>query len=375
MSQTQTDIKYMRRALQLAACGASRVSPNPQVGAVIVAPDGRIIGEGYHRTYGEAHAEPNAVNSVRSSDRHLLPLSTIYVTLEPCSHYGKTPPCADLLIRCGVRRAVIGTLDPFPEVSGRGVTRMRQAGIQVDVGCLEDECRAINRRFITAHTHRRPYIQLKWAQTADGYIGAAPDMPRAIISSPLSMMWMHRQRSLADAIFVGHRTILLDHPSLTCRLWPGRNPLPLTFQFLTPSESPSPSALSPSETITPTPTVPSATSPSECITPTPISPSGPTFSITKSSEESLSDFLSRLYTDHKITSLMVEGGAQTLQLFLDAGLYDEIRIETSPLPLASSHSPSPQVIGTKAPALPSGLILTDSHRVRANRIDTYRPAP
>lgn len=369
MSQTQTDIKYMRRALQLAACGASRVSPNPQVGAVIVAPDGRIIGEGYHRTYGQAHAEPNAVNSVRPSDRHLLPLSTIYVTLEPCSHYGKTPPCADLLIRCGVRRAVIGTLDPFPEVSGRGVARMRQAGIQVDVGCLEDECRAINRRFITAHTHRRPYIQLKWAQTADGYIGAAPDMPRAIISSPLSMMWMHRQRSLADAIFVGHRTILLDHPSLTCRLWPGRNPLPLTFQF------PSPSATTPSEAIISTPTPLSATSPSECITPTLISPSRPTFSITKSSEESLSDFLSRLYTDHKITSLMVEGGAQTLQLFLDAGLYDEIRIETSPLPLASSPSPSPQVIGTKAPGLPSGLILTDSHRVRANRIDTYHPAP
>lgn len=327
----------MRRALQLAACGASRVSPNPQVGAVIVAPDGRIIGEGYHRTYGTPHAEPNAVTSVREADRHLLPQSTIYVTLEPCSHYGKTPPCADLLVRCGFRRAVIGILDPFPAVAGRGVQRLRDAGIDVEVGCMEEECRAINRRFLTAHTLHRPYIQLKWAQSADLFIASSAGEERAIFSTPLSMMWMHRERTLADAIMVGPKTVLVDNPRLDCRLWPGRKPLNIG---LAPVSDRLPQQLH------------FFNSPY----------------VIKADDESLQEFLHRLYTDYKISSLMVEGGSKTLQAFIDAGLYDEIRIETSPQLL---HR------GVKAPTLPSTssttppLHLADSYEIRDNVISIY----
>ena len=161
------DEKYMWRALQLARCGAGRVSPNPMVGAVVVH-DGTIIGEGFHRCYGQGHAEVNAIASVRR--RELLTESTIYVTLEPCSHYGKTPPCAKLIIDTGIPRVVVGCLDPFAAVSGRGVAMLRQAGVQVEVGVLEQQCRHLNRRFITAHSTGLPWVQLKWAQTADGFI-------------------------------------------------------------------------------------------------------------------------------------------------------------------------------------------------------------
>ena len=163
----------MRRALQLARQGAGHTSPNPMVGAVIVAPDGTIIGEGWHRKCGEAHAEVNALASV--ADVRLLKDCTIYVTLEPCSHYGKTPPCASLLIERGIQHVVVGCLDPFEKVSGRGVAMLRDAGIEVEVGVLEQECRELNKRFMTAHTAGRPWVQLKWAQTADGYIALPPD--------------------------------------------------------------------------------------------------------------------------------------------------------------------------------------------------------
>ncbi|MDE6207235.1 MAG: bifunctional diaminohydroxyphosphoribosylaminopyrimidine deaminase/5-amino-6-(5-phosphoribosylamino)uracil reductase RibD, partial [Muribaculaceae bacterium] len=195
---TDADALYMRRALQLAAAGKGHVAPNPMVGAVIVAPDGRVIGEGWHRHYGTPHAEVNAVASVADNDRHLLPQSTIYVTLEPCSHYGKTPPCAKLLIETGFRRVVSATVDPNPLVAGRGLKMLADAGIQTEVGLLGDESRRLNKVFFTAHTHHRPFITLKWAQSADGYL--ATQIPsrsdsEAPQSTPESMLVFERQET------------------------------------------------------------------------------------------------------------------------------------------------------------------------------------
>ena len=169
-SQQEIDEHFMRRCLQLAKNGRQNAKPNPMVGAVIVSEDGRILGEGYHVRCGEGHAEVNAFASVRPEDEHLLAGATIYVSLEPCSHYGKTPPCADLIVSKRVKRCVCGCVDPFAKVQGRGIQKIREAGIEVTVGVLESECLELNKRFITYNTHRRPYIILKWAQTANGFL-------------------------------------------------------------------------------------------------------------------------------------------------------------------------------------------------------------
>ena len=304
--QPQDYEKYMRRALQLAANGAGRVSPNPQAGAVIVAPDGRIIGEGWHREYGQPHAEVNAFASISSDDEHLIGDSTIFVTLEPCSHYGKTPPCALLLKEKGIRRAVIGTGDPTPKVAGRGLKILRDAGIEVVEHVLEPECRAINRRFFTAQTLRRPWIQLKWAESADGFIAAEGGRPVAL-STPVTLRLMHRERAMADAIIVGTDTWLNDNPSLTVRHWPGRAPKRVMFS---------------------SPRIPEEAREGKII----LDPDIP-----------LKANMERLFSEFGITSLMVEGGAKLLGSFIKVGLYDEIRRERSSVRLGS---------GIKAPALP-----------------------
>lgn len=293
-----TDIQLMRRALQLAKCGEGRVSPNPMVGAVITA-CGRIIGEGYHRHWGGPHAEVNAVNSVAESDRPLLKEATMYVTLEPCSHYGKTPPCAELIVREGIPRVFVSTLDPFDKVSGRGVAMLREAGVEVSVGLLGEESRALNRRFITAHTLRRPYITLKWAQSANGFMATLPGQDRLIISNPLTAVMMHAERARYDAIFVGSNTVREDNPRLNCRLAPGRLPVASTFSSATRYEK---AHIFDGRRI-----------------------------MLRNEGEQLADFLHRMYTEEKITSLMVEGGAVTLQEYIDKGLYDEARIEVSPV--------------------------------------------
>ena len=182
----ETDEMYMSRCLQLAACGIYGARPNPMVGAVIVAPGGRIIGEGYHAKCGEGHAEVNAFASVRAADEKLLPQSTLYVSLEPCSHYGKTPPCADLVVSKGVARVVVGCVDPFAKVHGAGIKKLREAGIQVTVGVMEEECRELNRRFFTFQTLHRPYIILKWAQSVDGFIDR--DFKPTMISTPFTQI-------------------------------------------------------------------------------------------------------------------------------------------------------------------------------------------
>lgn len=303
---------FMRRALQLARGGEGRVAPNPMVGAVVVARD-RIIGEGFHRTYGGPHAEVNAIASVKEADLPLLREATVYVTLEPCSHYGKTPPCALLLVEKGVKRVVIGAPDPNPLVAGRGVSMLREAGIEVTEGVLLDECMAINRRFMTFHSLHRPWILLKWAQSADGFMAAIDEAgnPRPVtFSNPLSSVWMHRERAGVQAIMVGSHTILTDHPRLDVRLWAGNNPEKIGC----------PHGLD----------------------------------------------LHRLMNDltrRGITSLMVEGGPTLLASFIREGLYDEIRIETAPATLGK---------GLRAPLLPPDFESVGNSSCRGNGIAVFR---
>lgn len=212
--------RYMERALALAELGKGTVSPNPMVGCVIVHKN-RIIGEGFHQMYGEAHAEVNAIASVKDPD--LLPESTVYVTLEPCAHHGKTPPCANLLINKKVKRVVIACTDPFEQVSGQGIQLLQEAGVKVEVGLLQEEAIALNKRFFTTVNHHRPYIILKWAQTADGFI-ARENYDSKWISNDQARQLVHKWRTEEDGILVGKHTVLHDDPQLTARSWSGRNP-------------------------------------------------------------------------------------------------------------------------------------------------------
>lgn len=323
----------MLRALQLARGGEGFATPNPMVGAVIAAPDGRIIGEGFHRRWGGPHAEVNAIASVRPEDRHLLRESTIYVTLEPCSHYGKTPPCARLIIETGIPRVVVGAGDPFAKVAGRGIRMLREAGVEVVEGVLREECEVLNRRFMTAHRLGRPFIQLKWAQSADGFMAAgSPEAPAPQnYSTPLSAVLMHRERARADAILVGTGTVKADDPALTVRLWPGHDPLKVTFDS---PELPRNARMLGDRTVLLDPSL------------------------------SLAEQMQTLYADHGITSLMVEGGADTLSRFIDAGFWDEIRRETSP---ALTRQ------GLPAPAIPQGATLAEAVSCQVNLLETFRP--
>lgn len=220
----------MIRCLDLAMLGLGSTSPNPLVGSVIVH-QGMIIGEGYHHEYGGPHAEVNAVNSV--ADAELLPRSVLYVNLEPCSHTGKTPPCADMIIRCGIRNVVIGIPDPNPLVAGKGIEKLNLAGIHVHVNVLPDRCRNLNRRFFTFHTGKRPYVILKWAQTADSFIDIIRENHKTAepnwISNDISRMIVHEWRSEEQAILVGTNTAFLDNPRLNVREWPGRSPIRLVI--------------------------------------------------------------------------------------------------------------------------------------------------
>jgi len=216
----------MRRCLDLAGLGLGHTAPNPLVGSVVVYHD-RIIGEGYHQKYGGPHAEVNAINTV--ADKSLLSASVLYVNLEPCSHSGKTPPCADLIITTGIPEVVIGTTDPNPMVSGKGIRRLEQAGVKVTTGVLQDQCQVLNRRFFTFHNRKRPFVILKWAQTSDGYIDvlrekAGIEEPNWI-SNEISRILVHKWRSEEQSILVGTQTALLDNPMLNVRQWPGNSPL------------------------------------------------------------------------------------------------------------------------------------------------------
>lgn len=305
---------YMRRCLQLAERGAGHVSPNPMVGAVLVC-DGSIIGEGYHRRFGEAHAEVNAVNSVK--DTSLLSRSTLYVSLEPCSHYGKTPPCAELIIRKKIPRVVVGCLDPFEKVSGRGIEMLRSAGVEVVTGVLEKECRYLNRFFMFAQTNRRPYVILKWAQSADGYIDKKRDVldPAEVFSSPVTKAFVHKLRAEVDAICVGTNTARLDNPSLSVRCWCGKNPIRIIFD----RRSVLPKSLNLFIDGLPT----------GVLTETAAADFGNVrFWRSGMENPSLENWLDIL-SGHGIQSLLVEGGALLLQSFIDCGCWEEARVEIS----------------------------------------------
>lgn len=326
------DERYMRRALELAAHGLGRVSPNPMVGAVIVGPDGSIIGEGYHRRLGEGHAEVNAVASV--ADREALRRSTMYVTLEPCSHFGKTPPCARLLIDCGVPRVVVGAMDPNPKVSGRGVAMLREAGAEVVTGVLADESRRLNAAFMTAHELRRPFVTLKWAQSADGFMDSdRPEGHAEVFSTPLTSMLVHRLRSLHDAILAGSGTVLADRPRLDCRLWPGRSPRPVVADRRRRLSAADLGLMADPLVLDTDP----------------------------------GTMLAELYSRHGVTSVLVEGGAELLGAFLREGLWDCVRVETSPRRLgARGRTPAPAPTATARKA---------SRTVDGNRIDLYSGNP
>lgn len=217
----------MHRCLQLASLAAGNVAPNPMVGAVLVYQN-NIIGEGYHQQYGKPHAEVNCLNDVPEHLHHFIPQSTLYVSLEPCAHFGKTPPCADLIIKNKIPHVVVGIRDPFEAVNGKGIEKLRQAGVDVTMHVLENNCYELNKRFFTFHTKKRPYIILKWAQTADGFI-ASNNAQRLQISNELTNRLVHKWRSEEAAILIGTNTALADNPSLTNRLWTGNNPVRLVI--------------------------------------------------------------------------------------------------------------------------------------------------
>ncbi|WP_343521804.1 bifunctional diaminohydroxyphosphoribosylaminopyrimidine deaminase/5-amino-6-(5-phosphoribosylamino)uracil reductase RibD [Pedobacter sp.] len=226
-----SDEFYIKRCLELALLGMGHVSPNPMVGCVIVL-NHKVIGEGYHQAYGKAHAEPNAVKAVFDRYGHeaeaMLKQATAYVSLEPCAHFGKTPPCADLFVKHQIKKVVIGNRDPFSSVDGKGIEKLKNAGIEVLTGILEDECRYLNRRFFTRIQQQRPYIILKWAETANGYF-ATKDGQQKWITGALAKRLAHQWRTEEDAILIGKQTAITDNPQLTAREWPGKNPIRLVI--------------------------------------------------------------------------------------------------------------------------------------------------
>ncbi len=328
----KVDERFMRRALQLARGGWEHAAPNPMVGAVVVC-DGRIVGEGFHRKCGQPHAEVNAI--ARVADPALLRRSTIYVTLEPCAHYGKTPPCAKLIVDKQIPRVVVGCRDSFEKVNGRGIGMLREAGRQVTVGVLEEECLDLNRAFFVYHREGRPFVMLKWAESADGFVDicrCSADVPSAVLSSATTQTLVHRLRSHADAILVGGRTAVLDNPSLTTRCWSGPDPLrvvldgrgslPTTLRMLNDG--------------------------------LPVK----VYDMRSTDLPGVLADLARL----GVQSLLVEGGPATTRRFMEAGLWDDLCVEHSPLVLGG---------GVAAPAV-TGARLMGSVWVDGHRIDRYR---
>ncbi len=318
----------MQRCIQLAKAGAGYVAPNPMVGAVLVH-ENRIIGEGYHQKYGGPHAEVHCVNSVAEADRHLISQSVMYVSLEPCAHFGKTPPCADLIIEKKIPEVVIGVRDPFEQVDGKGVEKLKAAGVKVTLGVLEQECKILNKRFITFNTQHRPYIILKWAQTANGKMAAGAGEQRLLISNEFSNRQVHKWRSEEAAILVGTNTALADDPALTTRLWSGPNPvrlvvdmnlrLPASLQLFNQQV----------KTIV--------------------------FNNLRHEEKenllyyqvtpavSLVHQVTQALYQLKIQSVLVEGGAQLLQSFIDEGVWDEIRVITNTELVVPEGLPAPRM--------------------------------
>ena len=292
--------KYIKRCIELAKNGLGTTYPNPLVGSVIVYND-QIIGEGWHQKAGYPHAEVHAIQSVK--DKSLLSKATIYVSLEPCSHFGKTPPCSDLIIANKIPNVVIGTIDPFAKVAGTGIKKLIEAGANVTVGILEDECYELNKRFFTFHTKKRPYIILKWAESIDGVIApiTREEQKPVWITSELSRQLVHKWRSEELAILVGTNTVLEDNPTLTTRNWIGNNPIRIVLDQNNKISKESHIFDNQAKTI----------------------------SISKNEmpfDENLAANIASFLFEQNIQSVLIEGGTKTLQTFIDSNLWDEARV-------------------------------------------------
>lgn len=311
-----SDLDYMLRALLLARRGGRAVMPNPRVGAVVVHND-QVIGEGYHQRYGGPHAEVNAIDSVQSKE--LLQDSTLYVTLEPCSHFGKTPPCVDKILASRIPRVVVGCRDPFPEVAGRGIARLREAGIEVREDVARDECLFLNRRFILAHRLGRPYIILKWAETADGFLAPLGGKP-TWITSEHSKQLVHRWRALEMAIMVGAATAANDDPRLTVR------ETQLCDEFCQPIQNPLRVTIDTNASLSPHLNIFNNEAETIVFAPGDVAHRGTVTHYPITADTPLPLQICRTLNERTILSLIVEGGAKTLQGFLDGELWDEIRV-------------------------------------------------
>lgn len=325
---------YIQRCLDLAQNGLGSTYPNPMVGSVIVY-QGKIIGEGWHQKAGEPHAEVNAINSVKN--KSLLTKSTIYVSLEPCSHFGKTPPCSDLIIQHKIPTVIIGTVDPNDKVAGKGIEKLQKAGIKVKVGVLEKECRELNKRFFTFHTKKRPYIILKWAESADGFLSPLnkKEQKPVWITNVYARQLVHKWRTEEQAILVGTKTVLDDNPQLNARDWFGKNPIRIILDrsgkisedYAVKKGSQKSIILTEQEILT---------KDENCIYENLIF------------GEQLPEKISNLLYQYQIQSVIIEGGRQTLQSFIDADLWDEARIFKGNIIL---HQ------GTKAPILKGEIVV------------------
>jgi diaminohydroxyphosphoribosylaminopyrimidine deaminase/5-amino-6-(5-phosphoribosylamino)uracil reductase len=349
----------MLRCIELAKLGAGQVAPNPMVGAVLVYDD-RLIGEGYHEKYGEAHAEPNCIKSVKDEQKNLISRATMYVSLEPCSHFGKTPPCADLIIANKIPKVVIGCQDPFKEVNGKGIEKLKAGGVDVEPGVLENECREVNKRFFCFHIHYRPYIILKWAETANRKIAASLPPPegatyhafankRLQISNEFTNRLVHKWRSEEAAVLVGTNTALMDDPELTTRLWEGHNPIRIVVDMEL--------KLPPSLRI--------------------FNGEAKTIVFNKIKNEESDTLLFYQVTEdvslvHQITnalyqlkiqSVIVEGGARSLQSFIDEGMWDEARVIRNEELIIEN--------GLDAPVL-SNQKLVESQKLFSDQTNIYR---
>jgi diaminohydroxyphosphoribosylaminopyrimidine deaminase/5-amino-6-(5-phosphoribosylamino)uracil reductase len=316
---------FMRRCLELARLSEGFVAPNPMVGAALVH-EGRIIGESRHRFYGAPHAEPEAIASVTEAERALLPQSTLYVNLEPCCHYGKTPPCTESIIAAGIPRVVIACADPFPAVNGSGVTRLREAGVEVTIGVLEAEARELNKFFFTFYEKRRPYIILKWAESADGFIDASrtdANTPPARISNELTRIVDHHWRAQAQALMVGTNTVMLDNPQLTVRCRHGKNPVRITFDRNSRLDSRYAIFDEQATTIVFVPEIKSRFYGDKTVL------------VETNFDEKIEETVLHVLYERQIQSLIVEGGTKLIESFLKKDLWDEARIFKSPRALLS----------------------------------------
>lgn len=338
--------QFMRRCLQLAETGLRAAMPNPSVGAVLVH-NGRIIGEGFTSPYGGPHGEVNCINSVKPEDIQLIADSVLYVSLEPCSHFGKTPPCSDLIVEHRIKTIVIGTSDPNPLVAGRGAAKLKAAGCTVITGVLEDECRAVNRRFFTFHEQRRPYVILKWAQSADGFLAPLKNsvtldadieaLKPVWITNPYSRQLVHKWRSEEAAILVGTHTVLEDNPLLDVRDWTGPNPVRIildrsgriTEDFSVKNQKIKTIVLTEQDGLTNLENL--------------------IYEPTDFDKNLAANILNVLYR-YSLLSVIIEGGSKTLETFITAKLWDEARIFTG-APYLGDGVKSPEITGNVASAM------------------------